>query len=90
MSIIEGFDTEKLVCTFCGEQPVVGFTFVVNAQSYEEAKTLQGLDEKSFIAVCKKHLPILQEQMEELQRDAEVEEVDIDSGEPIGEDSDDE
>jgi len=87
MSIIEGFDTEKLVCTFCGEQPVVGFTFVVQAQTYEEAKTLQGLDEKSFVAVCKKHLPILQEQMEELQRDADVEELNVDTGEADSDDN---
>ncbi len=88
MSIIEGFDTDKLICTFCGEQPVVGFTFVVQASTYEEAKTLQGLDEKSLVAVCKKHLPILQEQMEELQRDADVQEVDAVTGEEV--DSDDE
>jgi len=87
MSIIEGFDTEKLVCTFCGEQPVVGFTFVVQAQTFEEAKTLQGLDEKSFVAVCKKHLPILQEQMEELQRDADVEELNVDTGEADSDDN---
>ena len=87
MSIIEGFDTEKLVCTFGGEQPVVGFTFVVQAQTYEEAKTLQGLDEKSFVAVCKKHLPILQEQMEELQRDADVEELNVDTGEADSDDN---
>ena len=87
MSIIEGFDTEKLVCTFCGEQPVVGFTFVVQAQTFEEAKTLQGFDEKSLIAVCKKHLPILQEQMEELQRDADVEELNVDTGEADSDDN---
>jgi hypothetical protein len=69
MPNIEGFDTDKLVCTFCGERPVVGFTFVVSGESFDASTPLEGLDEKSFVAVCKKHLPILQEQMEEAQRD---------------------
>ena len=71
MSTIGSFDPKDLVCTFCGKTPVVGFTFVVNSSSLDEALKVNPdeVDEKSIVAVCKDHLPILQEQVEQLERE---------------------
>lgn len=60
-----GIEPDKMVCTFCGKKPIVGFTFVVDGTPDGDGFTLNDLDEKSLVAVCKDHLGILQEQMEQ-------------------------
>lgn len=67
MGLLDNLDPDKLICSFCGAQPVVGFTFTVDAANIDEVmKDKQiALEDKSLIAVCKEHLPILKEQMEQ-------------------------
>lgn len=63
--MIDSINPEDMVCTFCGKQPVVGFTFVVEPSTTDAGFSLNDIDEKSLVAVCKDHLGILQEQMEQ-------------------------
>ena len=73
MGIIDLIDKEKLVCTYCGRKPIVGFTFAVDVEISPADETItRELDQSSIIAVCKEHLPILQERFEKEMRDAEV------------------
>lgn len=61
---ILGFiDVDKTVCTFCGATPIVGFSFDVNADSLSPEHSAI-VDKSSFIAVCKDHAGILEEQLE--------------------------
>jgi len=72
MSIIDLIDRDKLVCTFCGKIPVVGVTFAVDAEVEDGVATPGEVDPSSIIAVCKAHLPILQEQFEKEVANSEV------------------
>jgi hypothetical protein len=65
MGILDLLDRENLVCTYCGNKPVVGVTFAIDAEIEPDGEVLpKELVEKSVIAVCKEHLPILQEKFE--------------------------
>ena len=71
MGIMDIIDRENLVCTFCGKKPVVGVTFAVDAEVDGETVLSQALVEKSLIATCKEHLPILQEKFEKEVKDSD-------------------
>ena len=64
MGIMDIIDRENLVCTYCQKKPVVGVTFAVEAEIENGETISRELDKTSIIAVCKEHLPILQEQFE--------------------------
>ena len=64
MGIMDLIDKEKLVCSFCGKTPVVGVTFAVDAEVMDGVAQTGEVDPSSIVAVCKEHLPILQEQFE--------------------------
>lgn len=65
-------DRESLVCTFCGNKPVVGYTFAVDAEIDPEENTVtRELVQDSIVAACEDHLPILQEKFEKETRGAE-------------------
>jgi len=73
MGVMDLIDKSNLVCTYCGKQPVVGFTFEVDAEIDAAGETLaSAVDQKSIIAVCKEHLPILQEKFEREVKDADI------------------
>jgi len=64
-ALLSMIDIGNLKCTFCEKQPVVGFTFAVDAEINAGGEILnRELVEKSIIAVCKEHLPILKEMYE--------------------------
>lgn len=72
MGILDLLDRENLVCTFCGEKPVVGVTFEVDAEVDDSgAPVSHELIKTSLVAVCKAHLPILQEKFEKEAQDAD-------------------
>jgi len=64
MGFMDLIDKDKLVCTFCQKTPVVGVTFAVDAEVEGNEMLSREVDQSSIIAVCKEHLPILQEQFE--------------------------
>jgi hypothetical protein len=72
MGIMDLIDRENLVCTFCGEKPVVGVTFAVDAEIENGETISRELVQKSVIATCKEHLPILQEKFEKEMKDADI------------------
>jgi len=78
MGFLDFIDRDKLVCTFCGKKPVVGFACTVDATISAEGVTRE-LVESSVVAACKGCLPILQERFEKEVRDSDfVGEVDGD------------
>jgi len=76
---------DKMVCTFCGKTPVVGFTLVVRPEDIGPDMRLGDFDRETLVAVCKEHFPILQEQMEQATRGCE--EIEIGTGDFGGEDA---
>jgi thymidine kinase len=84
MGILDQIDKDKLVCTFCGKQPVVAFTFALDAEIDPTTgnPVNRELVQDSIVATCKDHVSILQEQFEKELRDADyVGELDEDSDE---------
>jgi hypothetical protein len=76
MSINDLIDKENLVCTFCGKGPVVGVTFAIDVEIEDDDQRTPGdVDPNSIVAVCKVHLPILQEQFEREVKESHVAEL---------------
>jgi len=72
MGLLDQIDIDSLVCTFCGNKPVVAYTFAVDAEIDENGSVNPEFVQDSIVAVCKEHVAILQERFEKEIEGAEI------------------
>jgi hypothetical protein len=71
MGFLDEIDKDSLICTFCGNKPVVAYTFAIDAEIDGGTTVARGFVKDSLVATCKEHVSILQEQFEKEVKGAE-------------------